>query len=203
MNQSKLLIATHNRGKVREYEELLRGVPVELVSLDDLGVTEEVDETGTTFYENAWLKARSYAALGKMPTLSDDSGLEVDALGGQPGVHSARYGGDACGSDEQRVELLLSNLAGVPWGDRTARFRCCIAICVPGGPGVSVVGSVAGMIQYEPEGTEGFGYDPVFYLPTFDRTIAQLTVAEKNRISHRSDAVGRAVATLGELLKAR
>ena len=200
---SSLLVATHNQGKVKEYRELLSGVAVELVSLADLGINEEVDETGATFYENAWLKARAYSGLGGLPTLSDDSGLEVDALGGEPGVHSARYGGDACGSDEDRVDLLLANLAGVPWEKRTARFRCCIAICVPGGTDISVVGSVAGMIQYEPKGSEGFGYDPVFHLPTFGRTIAELSMAEKNRISHRGAAAGRAVVALKELLAIR
>ena len=220
MKQQQLLIATHNLGKVKEYRELLRQVPVELLSLDDLGITHDVEETGSTFRENAWLKAHAYSALGNMLTLSDDSGLEVDALGGAPGVHSARYGGDACRSDEERVTLLLSNLAGVPWAKRTARFRCFIAICQPAvnpaqerhpvhryGAGIhqhpkeiSVVGSVAGMIQYEPMGTEGFGYDPVFYLPSFGSTIAQLSMTEKNRISHRADATHRAVTALKRLL---
>ena len=199
MTQSKLLIATRNPGKVLEYQHLLRDVPVQLVSLDDLGITEEVEETGDTFRENAWLKAHTYSALGGVLTLSDDSGLEVDALGGAPGVHSARYGGAACASDTERVDLLLSNLAGVPWEQRTARFRCFIAICRPGGVEVSVVGSVAGMIQYEPQGDGGFGYDPVFYLPSFAQTIAQIPMEEKNRISHRADAAHRAVPALQRL----
>ena len=200
MNNNKLLVATHNQGKVQEYRELLRCVPLELVSLDDLGINEDVEETGETFRENAWLKAHAYSALGGLLTLSDDSGLEVDALGGQPGIHSARYGGQACRSDEDRVSLLLSNMEGIPWPRRTARFRCVIALCQPGGIEVSLVGSVAGMIQYKPEGTEGFGYDPVFYLPSFDRTIAQLSMAEKNRISHRGDAAHKAVRTLTSLV---
>lgn len=199
-NNKKLLIATHNRGKVEEYRQLLQGLPVDLVSLDDLGITEDVDETGSTFRENAWLKAHAYSSLGGILTLSDDSGLEVDALTGQPGVHSARYGGDACNSDEDRVALLLSNMLGIPWERRTARFQCFIAICEPGGQELSVVGSVAGMIQYEPRGSGGFGYDPVFYLPSFGHTISELSMEEKNRISHRGDAAGRAVQALGELL---
>ncbi|MCY4366954.1 MAG: RdgB/HAM1 family non-canonical purine NTP pyrophosphatase [Chloroflexi bacterium] len=198
--RKKLLVATHNQGKVREYAALLSGLPVDLLSLDDLGITHDVEETGTTFRENAWLKAHTYSRLGEMLTLSDDSGLEVDALGGEPGVHSARYGGDACHSDEERVDLLLSNLQGVPWERRTSRFLCFIAICDPGGVEVSVVGSVAGMIQYQPEGNLGFGYDPVFYLPTFGRTIAQIPLAEKNLISHRGDAVHRAAIALGRLV---
>lgn len=199
MEQRKLLIATHNRGKVEEYRELLGDLNLELVSLDDLGITLDVDETGETFRDNAWLKAHAYAEQGGILTLSDDSGLEVDALGGQPGVHSARYGGAACNSDQERVSLLLSNLAGVPWQRRTARFRCFIAICAPEGVEVSVVGSVAGMIQYEPWGTGGFGYDPVFYLPSFDRTMAELSMLEKNLISHRADATQRAVTALKRL----
>ena len=200
MNRKQLLVATHNPGKVREYLYLLRDMPVDLVSLDDLGISHDVDETGVTFHENAWLKARAYCGLGKMLTLSDDSGLEVDALGGEPGVHSARYGGNRCRSDEDRVSLLVSNLEGIPWERRTARFRCVIAICDPDGIEVSVVGSVAGMIQYKPQGTEGFGYDPVFYLPSFQCTIAQLSMEDKNRISHRGDAAHRAVKALRQLV---
>jgi len=202
LSRKKLLVATHNLGKVREYRQLLSDLPVDLVSLDDLGIAHDVDETGATFHENAWLKARAYCGLGQMLTLSDDSGLEVDALGGEPGVHSARYGGDLCHTDQERVSLLLSNLEEIPWEQRTARFRCVIAICEPGGTEVSVVGSVAGMIQYEPQGNEGFGYDPVFYLPSFRSTIAQLSMEDKNRVSHRGDASRRAVAALRRIFAA-
>lgn len=199
MTEPKLLIATHNPGKVREYRGLLRDVDLPLVSLSDVGITQEVEETGLTFAENAWLKARTYAGLSGLLTLSDDSGLEVDALGGAPGIHSARYGGEACASDEERVNLLLTNLQGVAWERRTARFRCFIALHHPQGAEASVVGAVAGMIQYVPQGVDGFGYDPVFYLPSLGRTMAQLSLAEKNRISHRADAAGRAVAALRRL----
>ncbi len=195
----KLLVATGNQGKMREYRHLLKDLALELVSLDDLGITEEVEETGQTFIENAWLKASGYARLSGMLTLSDDSGLEVNALGGEPGINSARYGGDACTSDDDRVRLLLRNLDGVPWQQRIARFKCVIAICSPQGQQGSVVGSVAGMIQYEPEGNEGFGYDPVFYLPSYHRTMSQLPLALKNTVSHRSDAARKAVAILGKL----
>ena len=200
MKRHKLLIATHNRGKVQEYRQLLDQLPLDLLSLDDLGITDDVDETGSTFRENAWLKAHAYSRLGGILTLSDDSGLEVDALGGQPGVHSARYGGDSCRCDADRVALLLSNMEGTPWSRRTARFRCFIAICEPGGQELSVEGSVAGMIQYEPRGAGGFGYDPVFYLPSFGRTISELSMEEKNRISHRGDAARRAVVAFAGLL---
>ena len=198
-----LLIATGNPGKLREYAGLLRDTPFTLVSLKDLGITHEVEETGDTFAANAWLKASEYAALSEMLTLADDSGLEVDALGGDPGVLSARYGGDVCRSDTDRVSLLLRNLEGVPWPSRTARFRCIINIANPpsnenGQPEllVSAVGSVAGMVQYVPEGDDGFGYDPVFHLPSFGKTVAQLSLEEKNRISHRGNAAARAMGKL-------
>ena len=264
----RLLIATRNPGKFREYRQLLQDAPFELVSLDELGILEDVDETGATFQENAVLKARTYGALGGILTLADDSGLEVDALGGEPGVFSARYGekspltplyerGEQGGlrvsggqgvphtapvSDRDRVELLLRNLEGVPWERRTARFRCVLAIASPPGfsstneasigdhlvkeipprpslekggtmdppfvkggrgdfaPQVTLlVGSVAGMIQYEPQGGEGFGYDPVFYLPSYGKTMAELSLEDKNRISHRADAARKATAMLHRL----
>ena len=202
-----LLVATGNPGKLREYEGLLEDAPFRLVSLKDVGITEEVEETGDTFAENAWLKASGYAAMSGMLTLADDSGLEVDALGGDPGVRSARYGGDACASDEDRVALLLRNLDGVPWQKRTARFRCVINVVRPAPdpssqpqPLVSVVGSVAGMVQYEPAGNDGFGYDPVVYLASFQRTVAQLSLEEKNRISHRGNAAARAMEALARAL---
>ena len=209
----RLLIATGNPGKLREYAGLLRRAPFTLLSLQDVGIAQEVEETGDTFAENAWLKASGYAAMSGMLTLADDSGLEVDALGGEPGVHSARYGGDACHSDSDRVSLLLRNLEGVPWPRRTARFRCVINIASPspeadGQPSdedgqlellVSVVGSVAGMIQYAPEGDDGFGYDPVVHLPSFGKTVAQLSLEEKNQISHRGLATARAIKNLARL----
>lgn len=199
-----LLVATRNPGKLREYRELLAGYPAPIISLDDLGITHEVPETGTTFAANARLKADAYCRLSGCLTISDDSGLEVHALGGAPGIYSARYGGDACHSDAARVELLLHNLDGVPWRRRIARFRCLTAIARPvanpdSAPDdnrpprlTTVAGAIAGMIQYEPLGEHGFGYDPVFYLPSFGKTMAQLPPAIKNRISHRGDAMRRA-----------
>jgi XTP/dITP diphosphohydrolase len=214
-----LLIATGNPGKLREYAGLLRDAPFRLVSLRDVGITDEVEETGEAFAENAWLKASGYAALSGMLTLADDSGLEVDALGGEPGVRSARYGGDACHNDADRVALLLRNMEGVPWPKRTARFRCVINVVRPPQTSrgrsettrphtepaegaqllASVVGSVAGMIQYTPEGDDGFGYDPVVYLPSFKRTVAQLSLGEKNRISHRGCAAARTLNALSKI----
>ena len=199
----RLLVATGNPGKLREYASLLHDAPFSLVSLKDVGITQEVPETGDTFQENAWLKASGYAEMSGMLTLADDSGLEVDALRGEPGVHSARYGGDACHSDADRVSLLLRNMEGVPWPSRTARFRCIINIASPpsnenGQPELltSAVGSVAGMVQYVPEGDDGFGYDPVVHLPSFGKTVAQLSLEDKNRVSHRGNAAARAIAKL-------
>ena len=206
--QRTLLIATGNPGKLREYRGLLKDAPYNLVSLNDAGITSEVEETGDTFAENAWLKAAGYADMSGLLTLADDSGLEVDALGGEPGVLSARYGGDACHTDAGRVDLLLRNLDGVPWEKRTARFRCVINLVDPSTISnqqpqllVSVVGSVAGMVQYEPTGDDGFGYDPVVYLPSFGRTVAQLSLEEKNRISHRGNAAARAMVSLAKVLQ--
>ena len=197
----QLLIATGNSGKVREYAALLSGIPFELVSLKDLGITHEVDETGETFQENSWLKASEYAALSGLLTLADDSGLEVDALGGDPGVRSARYGGDACQGDEDRVNLLLKNLEDVPWDKRTARFRCVIAVVESGGTAVTQAeGSVDGMIQYSPQGVDGFGYDPVFFIPSHYRTLAQISLAEKNQLSHRGNAAKIVVESLKNLI---
>ena len=200
MSFDTLLVATRNAGKMREYRELLASWPGRLISLDDAGVTGEVDETGDTFLANACLKASEYAKSAGCLTISDDSGIEVHALGGEPGVYSARYGGDACRTDQDRVDLLLRNLADVPEPRRIARFRCVTAIAAQDGSIVaSVVGSVAGVINWGPKGEHGFGYDPVFLLPSLGKTMAELSVGDKNRISHRADAArkaGKVLATL-------
>ena len=201
MARRKLLLATTNSGKVREFEHLLRGIPFEITSLDQLGISEEVEETGTSFEENARLKAEVYAGLSGVVTLADDSGLEVDALGGEPGVASARYGGPGI-SDADRVELLLANLRHVPWQERGGRFRCVIAVAWTSGRVETVTGEVEGIIQYEPKGANGFGYDPVFYLPQLGRTTAELSIEEKNVLSHRGQAARKAVVLLTSLLAA-
>ena len=167
---------------MKEYRDLFREIPFKVVSLDDEGVTEEVDESGSSFEENARIKATSYAAVSGLVTLSDDSGLEVDALAGAPGVMSARYGGPAA-TDGDRVALLLENLKDAATDDRTGRFRCVIAIASRAGEVKTVTGVVEGLIQRQPKGANGFGYDPIFYLPSLGRTMAELSVGEKNRIS--------------------
>jgi XTP/dITP diphosphohydrolase len=194
-----LLVATHNQGKIREYRDLLATLPLTVTWLDQEGVTWEVAETGSTFVENASLKARQYADLTGLWTWADDSGLEVDALEGQPGVYSARYGGPGL-SDRDRYLRLLTALAALPQAPRTARFRCVVAIAAPGGPVYTVEGSIEGVIVDEPRGEMGFGYDPVFYIPEQGVTMAELPPGVKNRISHRGQASASAARLLAALL---
>jgi XTP/dITP diphosphohydrolase len=183
----KLLVATHNAGKVREYRQLLADLPLEVTYLDEEGVDFDVEETGKSFTENAVQKATAYAEATGLWTWADDSGLEVDALDGAPGIRSSRYAGPGA-SDEDRYRKLLRELDGVPWEARTARFRCVVAITTPEGEVRSAPGRCEGIIGFEPRGSHGFGYDPVFFLPQFDRTMAELSPEVKNRISHRARA---------------
>jgi len=192
----ELLLATNNKGKAREYRSLLSGVPFELVTPDEVGINTEVEEVGKSFEENARLKAATLAAESQLLSLADDSGLEVDALGGEPGTLSARYAGEGA-SDEDRVSYLLTKLEGVPEERRTARFRCVIAIATPEGDVELCSGECEGIIAFEPRGNKGFGYDPIFYLPELKKTMAELPPEEKNRISHR----GRAARKASQLLK--
>jgi XTP/dITP diphosphohydrolase len=194
-----LLVATHNQGKIREYRSLLADLPLAVTWLDQEGVTFEVEETGSTFGENASLKALQYANLTGLWTWADDSGLEVDALGGAPGVLSARYGGPGL-SDRDRYLRLLAALRDLPGAARTARFRCVVAIATPGGPVYTVEGVVEGEIVDQPRGDWGFGYDPVFYLPAQGATMAELPPGVKNRISHRGQAAANAAKLLAVLL---
>ncbi len=190
----QLLLATHNIGKRREWMALLAGNGVMLLTPEEVGVEAEVEETGNTYRENALLKARTLAAASGLPTLADDSGLEVDMLGGAPGIRSARY---RLGSDEVRYRALLRALENVPAPQRTARFRCVAALVLPDGREFVTEGVCEGVIATEPRGEGGFGYDPIFYLPTHGCTMAELPAEEKNRISHRARAAAamRAVLT--------
>jgi XTP/dITP diphosphohydrolase len=187
----RLLIATHNQGKKREYEALFHDPRLELVTLTEIGVQARIEETGATYAENALLKARGYAAVAGLLTLADDSGLEVDALNGAPGVYSARYAGEDA-SDEDRYRLLLRNLDGVPDERRSARFRCAIALAWPTGHAEVVEGVCEGVIAHEPRGERGFGYDPVFYVVELRQTMAQLPEEQKNQVSHRARAAAKA-----------
>ena len=194
----KLLIATRNAGKFDELKALLDGAPYELVSLSDVGIDEDVDETGDTLEDNAILKATAYARLSGLLTLSDDSGLEVDALGGEPGVRSSRYAGDGA-TDAERIAFLHKKLqaTAVPPEQWSARFRCVIAIALPSTESPELYeGEVNGKIIGEARGASGFGYDPVFFIPELGKTMAELSSEEKNGISHRSAAARKAAAAL-------
>ena len=194
----KLLIATHNRGKLIEYQEILKDLNVELLTLDDVGIEHDVEETGKTFEENARLKARAYARLSGILTLADDSGLEVDALNGEPGVYSKRYAGEGIG-DAARNEYLLEKLRAVPQPERAARFRCVVAIEDAGGNSWTTEGTCEGEIAFEPRGTNGFGYDPIFIVSGRGKHLAELASDEKNRISHRGRAAEHAREILIEI----
>lgn len=187
----RLLMATNNKGKIREYQHLLKGIPYEIVTPADCGITTDVAEVGATFEENATLKAATLASLSCLLTLADDSGLEVEALGGAPGTHSARFAGENA-TDAENIALLLAKLKNVPEIHRLAQFRCIIAIAEPGGRVELCTGACQGVIISEPRGTHGFGYDPVFLVPEFGKTMAELTLGEKNRISHRAQAAAKA-----------
>jgi XTP/dITP diphosphohydrolase len=191
----KLLLATSNRGKARELKILLQELPLELVLPGELGISTEVEETGKSFEENARLKATVLAKESRLLALADDSGLEVDALGGEPGPLSARYAGEGA-TDKERVEFLLEKLKGVPRQKRTARFRCVIAIATPEEEVELCYGECPGLITFEPKGERGFGYDPVFYFPELDKTMAELPLEVKNKVSHRGAAVREAVKYL-------
>jgi XTP/dITP diphosphohydrolase len=191
----KLLLATNNQGKIEEYRYLLKGILYELVTPAQVGLKMDVPESGVTYAENACLKAVALAAAGKLLTLADDSGLEVDALNGEPGIHSSRYAGDGA-SDADRVAFLLAKLKDVPAAQRTARFCCVIAIAGLEGRTALCTGSCEGLITFAPRGQEGFGYDPVFYFPDLKKTMAELPPEVKNRISHRALAAREAVKIL-------
>ena len=201
---TRLLVATNNAGKLREYRDLLSGLPVDVVSPADENIDLVVDESGQTFAENAALKARAFAQVSGLLALADDSGLEVDALNGEPGVYSARYGGPK-GTDATRYTLLLKRLERVPWEQRGARFRCAVAVAAPGSgqsPEVVVIadGRCEGFVARAPRGENGFGYDPVFYVPQFGLHMAELPPETKNQISHRARAVQAARAAMAREL---
>ncbi|MGD0174057.1 MAG: RdgB/HAM1 family non-canonical purine NTP pyrophosphatase [Anaerolineales bacterium] len=197
-SKPRLLVATTNAGKQREYRELLREVPAEIVFPNDLGITLEVEEDGATFRENAAKKALALARASGLLSLADDSGLEVDALGGEPGVRSSRYAGPGA-DDSRRRAFLLEKLRGIP-APRMARFVCVIAIAVPGGDTSFAEGECRGEITLAQRGSNGFGYDPIFQPEGRQVTMAELSPEEKNRISHRARAAEAAIPILRRLL---
>lgn len=182
-----LLLATQNPGKISEIKEILKDVPFEVKTLDDYSYKEEIEEKGTTYEENAVMKTKASGKKFSVLTLADDSGLEIDALDGRPGVYSARY---AKGSDKDRVKKILKELKGVPKEKRTARFIAVVALFNPiSGDVATFSGINEGYITEKPIGTNGFGYDPIFYNPLLGKTNAQATPGEKNRVSHRARAL--------------
>ena len=180
---------------MREYKSLLQKLPFELVTLADQGINTIVSEEGESFQENARLKATVLAAESQLLALADDSGLEVDALGGEPGRLSARYAGEGA-SDRDRVNYLLSRLRNVPWEKRSACFKCVIAVATPDGEVELCSGECPGIITFEPRGKQGFGYDPVFYLPELGKTMAELPLEIKNQLSHRGQAARKVYQVL-------
>ena len=192
-----LVLATTNKGKLREMQKLLKDFPVEIKGLDDFGPIQEIIEDGETFDENAYKKASMTARMLGHPALADDSGLCVDALDGAPGVYSARYAGEDA-DDEKNVAKLLKTMEGEE--NRKASFHCVISIAIPTGPALTYEGSCHGVLTHEPAGDNGFGYDPLFFFPEFNKTFAQLTMEEKARVSHRGKALAEVVSEMDKIV---
>ncbi|MBI4966307.1 MAG: XTP/dITP diphosphatase [Desulfomonile tiedjei] len=196
----RILIATSNQGKVEEIRDLVKGLPVEFLSLSDVADIPEVIEDGLTFEENALKKARTFAAATGVVTLADDSGLCIDALDGRPGVHSARYSGEGA-SDAEKCARILQELENIPEERRTARFVCAMALVTPKGEEQLFGGSCEGRITREPRGTGGFGYDPIFYFEEAGCTFAEMDRESKNKVSHRGRALRAFARFLEEVLR--
>lgn len=184
----RIIFATGNQGKMREIRKILGDLNMEIVSMKEAGISVDIEEDGTTYEENALIKARAVAALTGDCVLADDSGLEVDYLGREPGVYSARYMGEDTPYSVKNASLI-KRLEGVPDEKRTARFVCAIAAVLPGGKELTVRAAIEGRIGYEEKGSGGFGYDPIFYVPRLQKTTAELTEEEKNLVSHRGQAL--------------
>ncbi len=194
----RILFATGNQGKMREVRSILADTGAEIFSMSEAGISADVEENGGTFEENALIKARAAAAAwndGQGAVLADDSGLEVDALGGEPGIYSARYLGEQTSYGIKNRDII-ARLDGVPEEKRTARFVCAIAAVLPDGREFTVRDTIEGRIGYEQKGEGGFGYDPIFYVPEFGKTTAEMDAEEKNRVSHR----GKALSHMKEVL---
>jgi len=192
-----LVIATRNKGKIEEFKSLFSGFPISMKSLNDFGPIPEPVEDGRTFEDNAYKKAHFTARVLGYPALADDSGLTVAALGGAPGVFSARYAGEGAG-DEANIRKLLKAMEGVR--DRKAAFECVVSIAVPRGPALTYEGRCEGEIATDPAGQNGFGYDPVFFYPPLGKTFAELSREEKNLVSHRGKAVAKLLAEFDKVL---
>ena len=185
----KVVLASKNKHKLVEISKITEKFGIELVLQSELGIDIDVEETGTTFEENSFIKAEAVMKASGLPALADDSGIAVDALNGEPGVYSARYGFDDTLDDWGRLELLLKNTEHVPDGQRQAQFVCVITMVTPQGEVIQARGEIHGELTREPRGENGFGYDPIFYYPPFGKTTAELSPEEKNRVSHRGNAL--------------
>lgn len=199
MANKTIIIATGNKGKAREFEHLFKKYGYEIKTLLDFPELDDVEETGTTFKENALLKAEEISKKLNKIVLADDSGLEVDALDGQPGIYSARFAGEH-GNDVKNNEKLLNELEGLPKEERTANFHCTLVLVGPGRSPLFVEGEVNGYILEEPRGEHGFGYDPLFFVPDLNKGMAELTSEEKNKISHRANAIKKLETHLADWL---
>ncbi len=196
----KMILATKNKGKIKEIQALVQNMSIKLLSLDDISDMPDVSEDGCSFQENALKKACAIAKHTGIIAIADDSGLEVDALNGAPGIHSARYAGEKA-TDHENMQKLLKTLTGLPLNKRTARFRCSIAVCTPQGRHITTEGVCEGAIALEPRGAHGFGYDPVFLLPGRNCTMAEMEPNSKNLISHRAMALAKLKEILPAFLK--
>ncbi|MGP1404783.1 MAG: XTP/dITP diphosphatase [Catonella sp.] len=194
----KIVFATTNEGKVKEIKEILEGFPVEVVSMKEMNITTDIEENGTTFEENSLIKAREISKLTGLPALADDSGLEVDYLNGEPGIYSARYLGKDTDYNYKN-NYIIDRLKEAEDKERSARFICVISLVLPDGREFVKKGVMEGRIGYEIKGENGFGYDPIFYLPEYGKTSAELSSDEKNKISHRGKALRAMKEVIAEL----
>ena len=185
----KVVLASKNKHKLEEISKITEKFDMELVLESELGVDIDVEETGSTFEENSFLKAEAVMKATGLPALADDSGIAVDALNGEPGIYSARYGFDESLDDRGRLNLLLKNTENVPDDKRQAKFVCVITLVTPQGQTIQARGEVHGMLLRAPAGKNGFGYDPIFYYPPFGKSLAQVSPEEKNQVSHRANAL--------------
>ncbi|QHJ71635.1 XTP/dITP diphosphatase [Planococcus halotolerans] len=184
----EIIIATKNKGKAKDFEELLEPMGYKVLTLHDVAPHLDVEETGETFEENAVLKAETIAQELQATVIADDSGLEIDALNGEPGVYSARYSGEEK-NDDSNIDKVLQKLVQVPDDEKTARFRCVLALASPGKETIIFEGAVDGLITDERKGDNGFGYDPIFYVPALEKTMAEMKPSEKAAVSHRGNAI--------------
>ena len=193
-NKTKFVLATSNPGKIQEFRDILAELHVDFVTRNDLGIDCEIEETGSTFRENALIKAKAICGITGLPSISDDSGLMVDALDGGPGVYSSSFGGEGL-DGEQRCAYLLEKLRGVD--NRNAKFVCTVVCAFPDGKVLAAEGECPGVIAASPRGSNGFGYDPVFFARGMNKTMAELSNEEKNRLSHRGEALRKLAKLLG------